>query len=173
MSWATRFSAILFNGNIKELDTLPTTIKPYAVKSLILISKYLGNYPQFKAKLSNYGIKISKPDSMTAFLRILGASDSDIIGYYKQLQTILKPHQALFSKFLLYSGQRTSEAINSWNLIIKLNAEGKLNNLYNEELGCTMQFKYGKMFLRGKKNSFITFITPEFLQQIANSQELP
>ncbi len=110
---------------------------------------------------------------MTAFLRILGASDSDIIGYYKQLQTILKPHQALFSKFLLYSGQRTSEAINSWNLIIKLNAEGKLNNLYNEELGCTMQFKYGKMFLRGKKNSFITFITPEFLQQIANSQELP
>ena len=171
MSYTSRFNSILFNDNIKKLDSLPHTISPYVVKSLILVSKYLGIYPQFKAKLNQYDIKISKPDSMTAFLRIMKASDSDIIQYYQKMQS-LKPSQALFAKFLLNSGLRTSEAIHSFNLIIDLAKQNELNDYYNTDLNCLMHFKYGKLFLRGKKNAYITFISQEFLRQVANSNKV-
>jgi hypothetical protein len=41
MSCTTRFNSILFNDDIKKLDSLLHTIKPNVVKSLILASKYL------------------------------------------------------------------------------------------------------------------------------------
>jgi intergrase/recombinase len=75
-----------------------------------------------------------------------------------------------YSKFLLHSGLRTSEGIESWNLVIKLSKEGKLSEYYDAELQVLCHFKHPKLFIRRTKNCYITFITPEFVQQIAQSK---
>jgi len=62
------------------------------------------------------------------------------------------------------------EAINSFNKVIELSRAGKLNQYYDESLNCLCHFKYPKQFIRRTKNCFITFITPEFLNQIGASE---
>ena len=65
---------------ISDLELLSNDVKSSTVKSLILLSKFRGIYPQFKDKLSKQEIELHRPDSLNAFLRILNDSDSDIMG---------------------------------------------------------------------------------------------
>ena len=172
MSYAGRYSYILGNNHLRELDALSNDKKTHAIKALILISKFLGNYTQFKAKLSEYGIKMYRPDSLGAFLRILNANNSDIMKWYNEATSKLRDNEALFTKFLLHSGLRTNEGIHSFDLIINLSKEGKLSEYYDTELNVLCHFKHPKTFIRRTKATYITFITPEFLSEIANSQPL-
>ena len=68
---------------------------------------------QLKARLSEYGIKLYRPDSLNAFLRILNASNSDVIAYYNEIKPLLRDNEQLFAEFLLRSGLRVSEGIAS------------------------------------------------------------
>ena len=156
--------------NLRDLDLLPATIKNNVIKSLIVLSKYLGNYKDFTERLKSFDIKTSRPDSLNAFLRILGASDSDVLSWYNSTMPHLKENEQLFSKFLLRSGLRMDETINSFNKVIELSREGKLSQYYDESLNCLCHFKYPKTFIRRTKNCFITFISPEFLNEIAASE---
>ena len=70
------------------------------------------------------------------------------------------------------SGLRTSEAINSFNLIIELTRENKLSEYYDSELTVLCHFKYPKLFIRRTKNCYITFTQPEFLYEIAQSEQV-
>jgi intergrase/recombinase len=158
------------DSNLRELELLSSDVKASVVKSLLLYSKFNGYYSQYKHRLSEYGIKLSRPDSLNAFLRILNASNTNTIQYYHEVTPLLRENERLFAKFLLHSGLRVSEGIASFNLIISLNAESKLGEYYNDDLGCLMHFKFKKQFIRGTKNTFITFIAKDFLNQIASSQ---
>ena len=55
-------------------------------------------------------------------------------------------------------------------MIIDLNSEGKLSEYYNSELQVLEHFKYGKVFLRGTKNAYISFVSKEMINQICNSE---
>ena len=77
-----------------------------------------------------------------------------------------------YSKFLLHSGLRVDEGINSFNKVIELNRERKLGQYYDESLNCLCHFKYPETFIRKTKNCFITFTSPEFLNQIVASETI-
>ena len=170
MSYASRFSHILNNGNLRELDALSSHKKTSTVKALALLSKFLGSHIQFKTSLSEYGIKLDRPNGLNAFLRILNANNSDVVQWLNDVLPKLRENERLFAKFLLHSGLRTSEAINSFNLVIQLSKEGKLSDYYDSELNVLCHFKYPKQFIRRTKACYITFTTTEFLNEIASSQ---
>jgi intergrase/recombinase len=92
------------------------------------------------------------------------------MNWYNTTIPVLRPNERILSKFLLHSGLRMNEAINSFNKIIELARENRINEYYDEGLNCLCHFKYPKQFIRRTKNCFITFITPEFLSEIANSE---
>ena len=102
-------------------------------------------------------------------MRILSASDSDILDWYNKALAVLNPNEQLFLKYTKLIGARKEECINSFNLIIQLQKENRLPEYYNKELSCLMHFKYGKLFLRVKKNLFISFIPENLVNEIANS----
>jgi intergrase/recombinase len=158
------------DSNLRDLERLSPEVKSSAVKALILVSKYKGTYKQFKERLSENGIRLARPDSLHAFLRILNASRSDVMMWYNSTIPMLKENEQLLSKFLLHSGLRMNEAIKSFNQIIELFEENNLNEYYDENLKCLCHFKYPQQFIRRTKNCFITFITPEFLREIASSE---
>jgi intergrase/recombinase len=160
------------SSNLRDLELLSNDVKSSTVKSLILFSKFKGTCTQFKAKLDQFGVKLYRPDSLNAFLRILNASSSDVMAWYENITPALRPNEQLFAKFLLYSGLRTSEAINSFNKIIELSKENRISEYFDQNLVCLCHFKYPKQFIRRTKNCFITFITPEFLNEIANSEKV-
>ena len=65
----------------------------------------------------------------------------------------------LLLKFVLVSGIRAGEAVNSFNKIVRLNKRDRLDEYYNRELQNLEHFKYAEIFLRGKKECVLQFHT--------------
>jgi len=70
----------LINGNLYTLDSLKSEyVKTLVIKSLIILSKFLGQNQDFKKKLKDFGIKAYKLDSFASFLRILNNNSGDLL----------------------------------------------------------------------------------------------
>ena len=164
--------AFMLNGNFKELETFSGSKKNTVLKALIALSKFLGVYEGFRATLSSYGVKFARTDSFDAFLRIIKNSSDDLLEWYSKAYAVVRDNEKLFLRFALISGLRKSEAINSFNLIISLAKKNYLESYFNEDLSCLEHFRFKQLFLRGKKNAYITFIPKEMFNEIANSEPI-
>ena len=78
-----------------------------------------------------------------------------------------------FMDFMAISGLRFVEAVESYNLIIKLASERKLDEYYNEEKGTLEHFRFKQIFLRKSKKAFISFVPIELIEKIALNSPLP
>jgi len=154
---------------VRGIENLSPTIKNNVIKSLIILSKYLGFHENFKQKLKNHGIKTTTPNSLRSFLRILNANNTDTLKWYNEAITVLRENERILLKFLLKSGLRKGESVESFNKVIELNKFGNLDDYYDSKLNCLCHFKY-KEFIRRTKNCYITFITEDLLNEIANSE---
>jgi intergrase/recombinase len=172
MCYVKRYYKFVFSDNLRDLDLLPQSIKNNCIKSLTILSKYLGVYDNFASKLKNHGIKLSSPSTFNAFLRIMNGNNSDILKWYTEVQGLLRNNERTFLKYLLLSGLRKNEAIKSFNRIIELAKNTRLSEYYDSNLNCLCHFKYPKDFIRKTKNCFITFITENLAGEIANSESI-
>ena len=170
-SYAKRFYHLLY-GDLKEVELKPIkeSTKSTIIKALIVLSKFLGIHKQFKERLIDYGIKIHREDSFSSFLRIFNNNNSDILRWFNEASLILKDNEKLFLKFSLYNGLRKNEAITSFNKIIELCKQNRLEEYYDFNLNCLMHFRYSKEFIRIKKNAFISFIPKQLILEIARSK---
>ena len=88
-------------SDIRSIENLSPPIKNNVIKSLIILSKYLGFHEDFKQKLKNHGIRTTTPDSLSSFLRMLNANDPDILKSYDEAITVLKKMKEHFSVHLI------------------------------------------------------------------------
>ncbi|MCL1978145.1 MAG: hypothetical protein FWG55_08635 [Candidatus Bathyarchaeota archaeon] len=141
------------------------------MKAMICLSKYLGCYDVYKAKLKNYGIKWTTEDTaFNGFLAIFNHKHDTLPDYIKEIHPYLSVNEFLFLRFLAVTGLRKGEGIESFNMIINLNNSGKLGEYYNEDMHVLEHFRYGKVFLRNTKNAYISFVSQHFINEICNSQ---
>jgi len=172
MTYSKKYSYILFEGSMKDIDLIPPKTKNTSIKSLVILSKYLGVHEQFKAELKSYGIKLFRTDAFGSFMRVYTNHASDLIERYTKATSVLRPNEQLFLHFLSLSGLRKIEGVTSFNKIIELNKEDKLNDYYNEEKSLLEDFKYKELFLRGTKNVYISFLPKEIILSIAESERV-
>jgi intergrase/recombinase len=171
LCYAKKYCSLL--QNVQDIEQLSGYTKGHAVKSLIVLSKFLGRYEQFKNALKQNSIKIETRDNgLNSFLRILNAQNSDVIKWLNDIEQHLRPNEQLFTKFLSVTGMRVGEAIASFNLIIDLHSNGILNQYYDEELSVLQHFKYQHLFIRKTKSAYISFIEKPLVQQIARNQPI-
>jgi hypothetical protein len=170
MCYANKYYHVLESGNIGQLNALPATIRTDAVKSLIIIAKYIGCYEQFKAALKSYGIKNARPDALAAFIRIYSNTNNNLDQWIAKVKPVLTPEENLLLKFLRLTGLRCSEGIESFNLIIELSKNGRLPDYLSSETGILEHFRYKEKFLRGTKNAFISIAPESFIDKITQSQ---
>ncbi|MEM3699696.1 MAG: integrase [Candidatus Bathyarchaeia archaeon] len=142
------------------------------MKALISLSKFLGFYEQFKVRLQNCGVKFARADAFNSFLRIMNNNNEDLLEWFIKAYALLRENEKLFLRYALISGLRKSEAINSFNLIIDLAKNGRLSEYYNEDLLCLEHFRFKQFFLRGKKNTYISFIPKSMVKAIAESEPI-
>ena len=156
--------------NPSELLSIPVTIRSNVLKSMITLSKYLGNYEAYKSAIKNHGIKwANNNDSLTAFVRILNGNNlKDLTQWYQQALAIFNDNEKLYLRFLALSGVRKTEAKMAFDRIRAMAREGKLSEYYNSETKMLEHFRY-KEFLRGTKNLYVSAIPYELIQQIANT----
>jgi intergrase/recombinase len=83
-------------------------------------------------------------------------------------------HPALeaFMDLISVSGMRLSEAVNSYNLIVKLAGEKKLDTYFNGEKGWLEHFHFPDLFIRDSKKTFVSFVPFELVEKISKVQAL-
>ena len=166
VSYARRHAYIL--GDIHQLEEVPESHRSHVVKALLILARYLGLRDQFKAALKAVGFKWKRGDVIAAFMRIYGNRNSDLNEWVTEINKVLRPNERLLIKYARLSGLRKSEAIDSFNLIIKLSQQNKLSDYINPDNGIIEHFRF-KQFLRGTKNAFISIVPDSLIAEIAQS----
>ena len=161
----------MLTGSLRELDSFSKSKKNNVLKALIALSKYLGVYEQFKAKMKNYGIKWEGRSSLQAFLRIKNTRPG-LIEWAKACMDVLDSDYTTFIRFKALSGLRKAEAIKAFNMIVELSLEGRLGEYYNSELQSLEHFKFESDFIRGTKNAFFSFVEKQFIEKIAKCRPI-
>jgi intergrase/recombinase len=119
-----------------------------------------------------HGIKHYKPDQITTFTRIFNSQAHEGLGeWYNQAMAVLDDNEKLCLRFMLLSGVRAMEGINSFNLIVSLGNKYQ-TEYYNENTGFLEHYKYSKLFLRGCKNVYISAVPKQLLDEISRSSKV-
>jgi len=150
-----------------KLLSIAETNRMNVLKSLIALSKYIGIYDEFKLSLKRYGIKWSNGDnSFNSFLRIFNHKHDSLPAYLKEIQLHLNDNEKVYVRFLALTGLRVTEAMMSFNKIIELYSDGKLDDYYNKDMQVLEHFKFKEIFIRGTKNTYISFVNRELVNEI-------
>ena len=160
------------SGNLRDLDVLTDSVRNQTIKSLICLSKFLGVHREFKRRLQNYGIKVKRFDALSSFVRIFSNNNSDILDWYRKAVDVVRSNEKVFLKFALITGLRTSEAIDSFNLIIEFFRRSSLSTYFNEERNTLEHFKFKEVFIRRTKNAFVSIVPKSLIYEIANLSPL-
>jgi intergrase/recombinase len=62
--------------------------------------------------------------------------------------------------------------VNSYNLIIKLSREGRLDEYYQKEKEVLEHFRFKELFIRRSKKAFVSFAPAELIQRIQENSPL-
>jgi hypothetical protein len=140
-SYAKKYAELVDNPSLVE--TFSGSKKNSVLKSLVALSKFYGFYPEFKQRIEDYGIKYSRTSSIDSFFRIFNNNNKDILVWFQKATSILNDDCSTYLKFLLMSGLRPSEGIESFNLV-----RTRLEEYYNVECGTLEHFRFKDMFLK-------------------------
>jgi len=170
--YAKKFNGLLY-GNLAELDCFSRSKRGAILRALSALSRYLGIHEEFKQRMKDYGMKWESQSSFDSFLRIINnKDDEDVTQWVKQCLGAFDDSYATFVEFALLSGVRKGEAIEAFNLIVKLGQAGRLSEYYNEELESLEHFRYPEKFIRGTKNVFFSFLPKSFIDRISKCQTI-
>jgi hypothetical protein len=158
MCYARQFYSVLLNGDAKKLLSIESEQKRLNVmKSLTVLSKYLGCYDRWNEQRKRYNLKwTTGNESLHAMQRFFDTNltlDS-MIAKVKQMIHLLLPPMGKIIRFALITGLRPSEVVESVRL---LNGGGRGKGVsidrpyYNPERQALEHFRFPDVFLRTTK----------------------
>ena len=93
--------------NPSKILSFPESTQKNILKAMVCLSKYLGCYEEYKAKLKSYDIKWSNDDTaFNGFLAIFNHQHDNLPEYMAEIQPILHENEKLFVRFLAVTGLR-------------------------------------------------------------------
>ena len=173
LNYAKRYAHCLVNGNFAELKMLSPDKLNHVLKALSVLAQWLGVYNRFQQLKENYGLKWSgKSKAKLLIQRYTKVKDpNEVFDWIKEVKEKL-PGLSDFMDLMAITGMRLVEAVESYNLIIKLSREGKLNEYYNQEKSTLENFKFENVFIRPTKKSFAVFVPEDLIKRIALNEPL-
>jgi len=173
VSYAQKFQSCLTSGDLSVLLELSPGKKRLVMSSLSALAKYLGVYEDWRRLIRQYGLKWSGKSKDEIFIERLTKvkNPNEVFEWIKRVKEE-RPDLAEFMDLMVISGMRLVEAVESYNLIIKLASEGKLNKYYNEEKGTLEHFHFTDKFLRKGKKTFVSFVPKDLVQRITEKEKL-
>jgi len=168
MGYTKKYGHLLY-GNLRDIDLITESCRNNAIKSLIILSKYMGYHEEFKSALKSYGIKLYRPDALVCFTRLYTNTNSDLWQWYTDVQPVLNANEKLLFEYLRLSGLRKEEGVTSFNKIIELSKQNKLDCYVNED-GFLEHFQFKKLFLRGTKNVYLSIVPKRLIDEIVKSE---
>jgi hypothetical protein len=168
VNYAKRFGYILDSGDAAPLLTLSPRNKQHTMSALANLAKFQGRYDVWLQIRQRYNLKwTSGNESLVALQRFFNPELSldHMLQKVKKMMLVLPAHMALVIRHALLTGLRPTEAIESVRLITY---KGKSSQYYNPEQQCLEHFRFPEIFLRPTKKAFISYLSVDNYQRIAN-----
>ena len=171
-NYSRKYAHCLLDRDLSELLMIQKTKRTN--KALANLSKFVGMHDEFLKMMHKHDLEWGgKSNEELVIERLTKVQDpNEVFEWIKQVKRA-RSDLSDFMDFMAITGLRLVEAIESYNLIIKLAKEGKLNEYYNEEKEALEHFRFKEIFLRKSKKAFVSFIPKESIEKIALSSPLP
>ena len=169
VNYAKRFKRFLFSGDLSEIASFSQGKRKMTMQSLSNLAKYLGVYDRWVSMVKRYGLKWMETGVRDQRIidRLTKTVDSeDVFKWIRQVKE-KRPDLNSFMDLMAVTGMRLVEAVNCYNLIIKLSREGKLNEYYDSDKEILQHYKFKELFLRKGKKTFISFVPKEIVEEIS------
>ena len=153
--YAKKYSTILIDSNAQVLLTLSNDKRKQVMKSLAILSKFLGCYDRWKEIKERYQLKWTSDDSFKVFRNITN-QESNYSSMLKWLKDSCSQIPTSYSNHLIYctlTGLRAAESFQSISLI-----KSDYSNYINEKNMTIEHFRYPTIFLRKTKQAYISVI---------------
>jgi len=173
VSYAQQFRRCLTSGDLSVLLELSPGKKRLVMSSLSALAKYLGVYEYWKRLIRQYQLKWSgKSKDEIVIARLTKVQNPDEVFEWIRQVKKARPDFETFMDFIAVTGLRLVEAVESYNLIVELAKEGRLNEYYDSEKEVLEHYKFKDRFLRKAKKVFVSFVPKELVQKIAENRKL-
>ena len=159
----------MITENLQPLMTATNGTRLNAMKALALLSKFLGRHDTYKNLLHKYDLKWTcNTDDLIIERLLKGTNANDLIEWIQTVKTTFTEF-AVFVDYIVATGLRFDEALQSYNLIIELAKQNRLDDYYKAEKEVLEHFRFKKIFLRRTKKVFISFVPKQIIQAIASN----
>ncbi|MEM3459602.1 MAG: integrase [Candidatus Bathyarchaeia archaeon] len=173
VSYAKKYCHCLFNRDLSEVRDLVDSLRPNVIRALSSLAKYLGIYEDWKVLFKQYGLRWTGRSADQLIIdRLVKVKDPDEVFEWIRKVKAERHDLKVFMDFISITGLRLDEAVQSFNLVIQLSREGRLNEYYNEENETLEHFRFKEIFLRKSKKAFFSFVPRELVKQISECQPL-
>jgi intergrase/recombinase len=173
LCYAKKYASCLINRDLGSLKMFTSSKREHILKALSALSKYMGMHENFVRLVKDNGYKWSGRNSDDLIIaRLLKNVDKQaIFQWIRDVKAKAREVSDLID-FMLVSGLRLVEAIESNNLIIRLDKEGKLDTYYREDKETLEHFRFKDLFIRNSKKTFISFVHPTVVYRLAMNEPL-
>jgi hypothetical protein len=145
------------------------------MEALANLSKFQGRYDIWLQIRQRYNLKwTSGNESLQALERFFNPEMGldQLIDRVKAMIQVLPPVMSNIVKYAVLTGLRPSETIESVKLLnrspVNDCSPDTVNNYYDPELQTLRHYLFPDTFLRATKKAYLSYITPENLQPVAN-----
>ncbi|MEM2818565.1 MAG: hypothetical protein QXK19_02420, partial [Nitrososphaerota archaeon] len=164
LNYARKFHSLLSSGDLSEILHYGCGKQRHILSALACLCRFTGTYEEFRRMRERYGIKFTHNFSLN--LNLDEDAFGDILFWIKNARKSLGSLSP-YIDLLLASGMRPLEAVESFNLIIRLKNENKLNSYYRD--GWLEHFRFQEIFCRRSKNVYVSFCPENIIQAVASS----
>jgi intergrase/recombinase len=168
MAYARRYYHLLVTGDFSEIMEFSNDKKKHIMKSLALLSKYLGCYYKWQDYKNRYQLKwtVSR-DALISFQAITNQDKifSNMIEWIRNAISNYPRFKNIFM-FDVLTGLRPAEAIESFNM---LRDPVQRAEYLSKDEKILEHFRYPSIFLRRTKKAFISLVNEDILNYIENS----
>ena len=173
LRYAKKYSDCLLNRDFSTLKLLTDSQRAHAMKALAVLSKFVGIYEDFKRLVKNYGLKWSGKKSSDLIIERLTktVNPDEIFEWIKRVKKTI-PELSDFMDLMAFTGLRYNEAIESYNLLVRLARKGELEKYFNSEREALEHFRFKETFIRRSKKVFISFVPKQLVNQISQNRPL-
>lgn len=167
LRYAQKYQHCIHQKDLKPITLLSVGKRRMVMAALSAYAKFSGFHEDWKALVKQYGLTWSGKKDDVLIARFTKIKDpNEVFEYIKQVKNA-QPKLAPFIEFMAITGLRLTEAVDAYNLIRE-----KDTQYYNAEKQILEHYKYKDIFLRKGKKAFISFVPPDIIKRIKNSEPL-
>jgi hypothetical protein len=151
-------------GNAQSLLVLSNEKRLQVMKSLSVLSKYMGCYENWKHIKERYQLKWSNENSVETFKKIINEDNSfdNLLEWLRNTcSQISKTHRNIFF-YCTLTGLRPDEACKSIALV-----KEKIDNYLDKNIMILKHFEFPNIFIRRTKQAYVS-IANDLILKIAN-----